>query len=71
MFPIKEFALEEWPSFTAPSVLSHCLGVIAWRSKGRRWGMEHGLSEHSSGSKGTAAGGCWTAMLLAAGFPEG
>lgn len=69
--PLKKFVLERWPSFTAPPVLSHCLGVIAWRSKGRGWGGECGLSEHSSGSKGTAAGCCRTAMLLAAGFPEG
>lgn len=63
--------LEGWPNFTAPSVLSHCLGEIVWRSKGRGWGGECGLSGHSSISKGTAAGGCQTAMLLGPGFPEG
>lgn len=54
-FPLKKFVLEGWPSFTAPSVLSHCLGVIAWRSKDRGWGGERGRSEHSSGSKSTGS----------------
>lgn len=62
--------LEGWPSFTAPSVLSHCLGVIAWRSKDSGVGSV-AVVNTAVDLKVRAAGGCRTAMLPTAGFPEG